>query len=291
MSGVGDDVNPCSRTAPCKTFAGAISKTAAGGEISVLDPGGFGTVTITKSISIVSDYSGEAGVLASGVNGITINAAATDIVTLRGLTIDGAGTGLIGINFIQGAALHVQNSVIKNFRSGAAIGIKFAPAAGTRGELDVVNTVISDCGTSSVNGGVVITPVTTGNAFAVFTGTYLENNSSGLIANTVGITGQVHVTFRDSVAAGNTNAGITAVAPAATATANITIDRSASVNNGTGILADGGVAFVILNASVVTGNNTGLSFINSGSVLSPANNVVLGNISVEGNPSGPLTLK
>ena len=90
VSGVGDDANPCSRTAPCKTFAGAISKTAAGGEISVLDPGGFGAVTITKSISIVNDDSGEAGILASGTNGIIVNAAATDVVVLRGLVIDGA---------------------------------------------------------------------------------------------------------------------------------------------------------------------------------------------------------
>src|SRR6266542_3218329 len=88
VSGVGDDANPCSRTAPCKTFAGAISKTAAGGEISVLDPGGFGAVTITKSISITNDNSGEAGILASSTTGVLINAAGID-VNLRGLVIDG----------------------------------------------------------------------------------------------------------------------------------------------------------------------------------------------------------
>src|ERR1700736_975208 len=76
VSGVGDDANPCSRTAPCKTFAGAISKTAAGGEINVLDPGGFGAVTITKSISITSGF--EAGVLASASNGIIVNVLSTD---------------------------------------------------------------------------------------------------------------------------------------------------------------------------------------------------------------------
>src|ERR1700730_2917097 len=72
VSGVGDDANPCSRTAPCKTFAGAISKTAVGGEICVLDPGGFGAVTITKAISIRNDGVGTAGVLVSGTNGIII---------------------------------------------------------------------------------------------------------------------------------------------------------------------------------------------------------------------------
>src|ERR1043166_6986907 len=86
VSGVGDDANPCSRTAPCKTFAGAISKTATGGEINVLDPGGFGGVTITKSITISSEGF-EAGVLVSGTNAIIINAATTSVVVLRGLEI------------------------------------------------------------------------------------------------------------------------------------------------------------------------------------------------------------
>src|ERR1700704_6386337 len=92
VSGVGDDANPCSRTAPCKTFAGAISKTAAAGEISVLDPGGYGAVTITKSISIVA-AGAEGGILASGTNGMTINAAPTDVVHIDGVLFQGAGNG------------------------------------------------------------------------------------------------------------------------------------------------------------------------------------------------------
>src|SRR5271165_5166220 len=92
VSGVGDDANPCSRTAPCKTFAGAISKTATGGEIDVLDPGGFGALTITKAITI-DGTPVIAGVLVSGTNGITISAGANDLVILRGLDIDGLGTG------------------------------------------------------------------------------------------------------------------------------------------------------------------------------------------------------
>src|SRR5512132_4382749 len=79
VSGVGDDANPCSRTAPCKTFAGAISKTAAGGEINCLDPAGYGSVTITKSITIDCHYT-ERGILASLTNGVIINAASTDKV-------------------------------------------------------------------------------------------------------------------------------------------------------------------------------------------------------------------
>src|SRR6476619_5401221 len=84
VSGVGDDANPCSRTAPCKTFAGAISKTANGGEIDCLDPGGFGGVTITKSITIdCGTFPG--GILVSGTNAVVVNAAATDRIILRHL--------------------------------------------------------------------------------------------------------------------------------------------------------------------------------------------------------------
>src|SRR5436853_4497805 len=103
VSGVGDDVNPCSRTAPCKTFAGAISKTAAGGEIDCLDPGGFGTVTITKSILIDGTHgAGFGSILASGTNGVNVNDSAsgspnTIVVRLHSLSINGAGTTL-GIN-------------------------------------------------------------------------------------------------------------------------------------------------------------------------------------------------
>jgi hypothetical protein len=116
FSGVGDDVNPCSRTAPCKTFAGAISKTATTGEISVLDPGGFGTLTITKSITVNGDGT-LAGILSAGTNGINVNDSAsgspgTAIVYIRNLSINGAGTGVNGINFVSGAKVYVENCTI-----------------------------------------------------------------------------------------------------------------------------------------------------------------------------------
>jgi hypothetical protein len=146
VSGVGDDANPCSRTAPCKTFAGAISKTAANGEISVLDPGGFGAVTITKSISIISDGS-EGGILAAGTNGIIINAAAGDKVFLKGLIIEGAGTGLNGIRFVGGGRLHVEDVVIRNFTT---TGLDMASTtAGARAYLNRVTI-------NSATGGVKI---------------------------------------------------------------------------------------------------------------------------------------
>jgi hypothetical protein len=123
VSGVGDDVNPCSRTAPCKTFAGAISKTAAGGEISVIDPGGYGAVTITKSITI--DGQGQlTGILSSsGANGITINAGVADVVTIRNLTINGAGTGGSGIRYLQANQVIVDSVAISGVTgSGIEVG-------------------------------------------------------------------------------------------------------------------------------------------------------------------------
>ena len=123
VSGVGDDANPCSRTAPCKTFAGAISKTAAGGEINCIDPGGFGGVTITKSMTIDCANT-EAGVLVAGTNGITVNAGANDVVTLRGLDLIGTVStpALNGIRFIAGSALHVEKCSIREFLApGVAI--------------------------------------------------------------------------------------------------------------------------------------------------------------------------
>src|SRR5262245_12025976 len=110
VSGVGDDVNPCSRTAPCKTFAGAISKTATGGEINCLDPGGFGAVTITKTITISCPSTGTAGVLVSaGQNGIIVNTPANSEVLLQGLDIEGLGAGNNGVNIISATKVTIQS--------------------------------------------------------------------------------------------------------------------------------------------------------------------------------------
>jgi hypothetical protein len=114
VSGVGDDANPCSRTAPCKTFAGAISKTAPAGEINVLDPGGFGAVTITKAITIRSDHI-EAGVLVSGTNGIVVSAGPADRVVLEGLDIEGLGTGLNGVTVLAGKEVYIIRCSIRDF--------------------------------------------------------------------------------------------------------------------------------------------------------------------------------
>lgn len=175
VSGVGDDVNPCSRTAPCKTYAGAISKTAAGGEISTLDPGGYGAVTITKSMTINGTKgAGFGSILHSGTNGVNVNDSASGapnsiIVTLRDLSINGAGTttGLRGINMTSGKQLYVEDCQIFGSKSspgnGIDINLNGAPASGGAQKVMIRNTQIRDCsgtGVKAVNAnaiGVLVT--------------------------------------------------------------------------------------------------------------------------------------
>ncbi|PYP84306.1 MAG: hypothetical protein DMG65_22900 [Candidatus Angelobacter sp. Gp1-AA117] len=143
VSGVGDDANPCSRTAPCKTFAGAISKTAAGGEIDALDPAGYGAVTITKAITIDGGGGQVASVLVSGTNGIVVQAGPSDVVILRNLRINGIGTGINGIRFLSGKNLNVENCYIFGFTTN---GIDVALNQATQASVHVLNSVIKNVG-------------------------------------------------------------------------------------------------------------------------------------------------
>jgi hypothetical protein len=165
VSGVGDDVNPCSRTAPCKTFAGAISKTAAGGTISVLDPAGYGAVTITKAISIQSDP-GLGSILNVATNGIIINAGASDSVFISGLIIDGStgiNPGVNGVRFIGGKSLVMRDCIIRGNLAADPNGSGFlmANSAGNASAL------LSNCLITSNRVGVQIAP--TGGALAKVT--------------------------------------------------------------------------------------------------------------------------
>lgn len=223
VSGVGDDVNPCSRTAPCKTFAGAISKTAAGGQISVLDPAGFGAVTITKSISIVAEGA-EGGVLASQTNGVTVNVGPRDVVMLRGLIIEGAGNGLNGIRMIAGGDLHVEDSVIRGFQAGSAgVGVSIESSADSR--VFISNTAIS----KNLRGIVVkpaagaavfldrVQAIENANAGITADGAkaVVRLNQSTVAANGTGLTalngGQI-LSFGNNAIAGNTQDGAPTVA-------------------------------------------------------------------------------
>ena len=161
VSGVGDDVNPCSRTAPCKTFAGAISKTAVGGEISVLDPGGYGAVTITKPITI-SGVGEQASILASGTNGVNVNITVAPVaphnppvVTLRNIQINGAGVtlGLTAVNVISTIATQVvlDNVNIFGFSSNGVLATGANKVTITNGVFSNISGIaIHSTGSSSI---------------------------------------------------------------------------------------------------------------------------------------------
>jgi hypothetical protein len=220
VSGVGDDVNPCSRTAPCKTFAGAISKTANNGIINCIDPGGFGAVTITKSIQI-DCLNTKAGVLAGGVNGINVNGAGV-LVVLRGLSIEGTGTSSIGVNIVQGAVVHIESCWIRGFQASTAQGVRLATTTGNP-ELYISDSFITDNGVG-VSGGGIFVAATGGTAFVSVSNTRLNNNVFGTGNNL-----NSRMMISNSVIAGNTT-GIEADGGAVVRIANNDI-----VNNGTGI--------------------------------------------------------
>lgn len=150
VSGVGDDANPGSRTAPCKTFAGVIAKTAEKGVITVLDPGGFGSVTITKSITI-DGGGGEGGILSAGTNGIVINADADDVVILRNLQIEGVGTGLTGLIILNAGAVYLENCRIQGF----ANGIVETTSATTGTQIFLRDSFVQECEGNGISLGPV----------------------------------------------------------------------------------------------------------------------------------------
>jgi hypothetical protein len=281
VSGVGDDANPCSRTAPCKTFPGAISKTAACGEINVIDPGGFGTVTITKPITI-DGLGPMASILAAGTNGININIPAGDIagcpsgaphvVTLRNLSVNGAGTGLVGINVIAVDELHVENLNVFGFRAGSALGLYFHP--GTAASVYVQNSTF----TNNMNQGVSIAPTGGAMATASLKNVKLSQNGGGLLA-----TDGSYVEVTDSVAAGNGGYGFQSASSGGSV--KIHLERTMASDNGVaGLRTDGALALIRFAYSNIVGNNFGIS--GTGTTVSFGNNVISGNSpGGDGNPT------
>ncbi|HWW28246.1 MAG TPA: right-handed parallel beta-helix repeat-containing protein [Caulobacter sp.] len=269
---MGDDVNPCSRTAPCKTFAGAISKTAAGGEIDVLDPGGYGAVTITKAMTITMppEYG---GVLNSATNGIVVNAAATDTVVLRGLAIQGGPTaapGLNGIRFLAGAALILDDCTITG---NSGFGIDFSPSGAST--LFVTNTTIAKNG----GGGIVVRPTGgTGSAKVVLHNVRSTSNAMGVRGEgaTAAAAGVV-MSIIDSEFTQNTNGGVIALTNPG-APVKIVLNHSVTAYNGSnGINSNGAQAVVTVGSSVIAGNGTGLTPENGGQIISYVNNQVRDN--------------
>lgn len=279
VSGVGDDVNPCSRTAPCKTFAGAISKTAASGEISVLDPGGFGAVTITKSITI--DGGGIGGsILAALVNGVIVNLPnATDRVTLRNLSINGAGNGLNGIRFIQNGRLSVENCTIFGFGGNTGKGIDFAPTV-AGASLTVRDTSIRN----NAGSGIAINPTGAIAVSASISNVQVENSANGISVND-----NSTVTVSFSVAHKNTSNGFLANG-SANGNPTLHLESCVASSNGTnGVRTQGAGSSPRINLSnvYITGNTSSGISVGTGSVKSFGNNHNDSNPGGNGAPTAP----
>jgi len=219
VSGVGDDANPCSRTAPCKTFSGAISKTATGGEISVLDPGGFGGVTITKAITLNGEGT-LASILVAGVNGIIVNAPSNAVVRIIDLKIIGlsqsTSPGISGINFIAGKSLIVENTKIYDFATSCIT------ASGSGLQVEVSNSTLSNC-----NNGLVV-----------------NGGAKGVIRNS-----DIVMNATAGVVAGQTGVGAGGI---------VEVDSCTLGFNGTGALG-GTNGFVNLANNLVTFNTLGVN--------------------------------
>ena len=288
VSGVGDDLNPCSRTAPCKTFAGAFTKTAAGGEINCLDPGGYGAVSINKSLTISCPYT-EGGALAGG-NGITVNLpAASDVVFIRGLDIFGVNPPSNGVRFIGLGTLHIEDCTIRRFNAANSRGISFQPSGAA--ELYISNTTIAENGNGATGGGVLIQPTGTGSAKVVLHNTRIRNNANnGLRVDTTANTGPgITVVVEDSEVGGN-DQGIAVVTPAATATVGMMIHSTDIVNNGgSGIIANGGTITLRVGDTSITGNVSGVTAAGGAVINSFGTNRLFGNPTVGAANNGAFT--
>jgi hypothetical protein len=294
ISGVGDDANPCSRTAPCKTFPGAISKTAAGGIIDVLDPGGFGTVTVTKSITLENDGA-IGGITSPGVNGIIVNdgGAGTAVVTLRGLSLDGLGltvttAGVRGVWFLSGKQLIVENCDIGNFTDATnGGGITFTPS--NAASLIVRDSTIHTNGNafdpsnpedSTIQGaGILIAPSGGVSAHALLENVRLVGGSN----NGLQVFGPATVVVSNSTIGENANHGIWAIGTSGAvgmSLENVVI----SGNPQAGVFAEGAGAAIRLSNSTITGSTQGIRASSGGSIVSFGNNRILGN-TVDGNPT------
>jgi hypothetical protein len=264
VSGVGDDVNPCSRTAPCKTFAGAISKTATNGEINCLDPAGYGAITITKSITIDCEDT-QGSILASLVNGVILNGTNID-VRLRGISINGAGNGINCVRVLGSGnnRLTMDEVVCSGFSQH---GVSIENTTGTF-KLVVWNSSFRNNAGNGIN------------TFVTGTGTATVAVDSSLFAfNNIGVNFGLAAngSINDSTLTNNTTG-----AQASGATSVLSLKDNQITHNTTGVLA-GSSANIRIGGNLITANNTGLSGSN---IFSWGANFVDGNFSSNGGNNG-----
>jgi hypothetical protein len=273
VSGVGDDVNPCSRTAPCKTFAGAISKTATNGEIDALDPGGFGAVTITKSITIDGSPTGAAGILNAGTSGVIINITnAADVrrtVVLRAISIQGAGTGTNGVRIVggnlAGSKVVVENCFIAGQNGSPGRGIEDFRNLG--GQLTVLNTTIMNTTAAAI----VVDPA---GSVAGGSGRIDANISNTRVMGTgqgMNFGSSVKANIYNSVITGTGAAGIFAV-QTSSGTTEVSVDHCVVSNNVIGFNASTANMTIRVSNTTAMNNTTLSSSAGGGLVLSYGNN-------------------
>jgi hypothetical protein len=279
VSGVGDDANPCSRTAPCKTWAGAISKTANGGEIDALDPGGFGGLTITKSITLDGGGGQVASTLVAGVSGINVVAQPTDVVTIRNVRFDGllgngsnsANAGTNGVNFTAGQRLELRNVDIFGFNT-TAVNV----ALGASGTVLIDNCTLTNNGTNGANAYV---KVSTTSGFAVVTisnCTFQGSNNAGngvLAGNNafVGVSNSLFQTFNNgAMTSGN---------------GSLTVDSSFFFGNTNSLNAAAGTTINVIN-NTLQGTT---AFAGAGSYQSAGNNKIVNG--AQGATPTPMNVK
>jgi hypothetical protein len=267
----GSDSNPCTFASPCRTFQHAHDVVVAGGEIDVLDPGGYGALFIFKPISIQGH--GFSGIsVANGAVGINILAGVNDAVHLNGVLIDGVGTGNTGIQFNTGKSLTVENCIVRNLSfSGLFVGNNGANSL----VLTVSNSYFADNG----GNGIIISPNGSGAVKAAIDRTVLSGNGfAGLNVLGQGSTGGVHVTVTDSVAAHNKNGsqgnGFLVQSDGSHSVATLMLARTTAVDNFVGISAFGDHSILVVGQSTVTHNTTGYSAANSGFISTYVDNYV-----------------
>jgi hypothetical protein len=252
----GNDANNCDRPTPCRTFQGAHDKTNDQGEITVLDPGGYGALEIDRSISIVNDGVGEASILVSGgSSGISIIRAPTAVVSLRGITIQGIGFGGGQGMFVSTVgSLTLANCVIRNH---TADGILFAPRLSGTYNIVIANTLLADNGESGIE--ILGQSNTTVTVRAVLDHVRVLNNSiDGVAVDGIFAAGTIAATVTDSVSANNVRDGFVASSGAGKAATSLMLVRSVAANNGNGLHAgDAATATLRVGQSSITGNDTG----------------------------------
>jgi hypothetical protein len=272
----GSDSNPCTRSSPCLTFAGAIAQTSASGEISCLDAGDFGTVTITKALTINCEAT-LGSVLVSGTNGIVVQAGTGDVVTLKGLEFEGLNAGLNAVRFLSGKELHMHKFQIRNFTNS---GIDIEPSNSTR--VFLADGYISDCGVGGTGfAAILVKPNSGANTSVSINHLQMEDNLNGVFADGSGGGGVSHVQVRDSVVSASSNNGISISSAGASSTADV-VNNIIRYNVNTGAVVTGAAATLKLGGNTITNNVTGVA--SSGGTLQSFKNNQITDNSNDGTP-------